>query len=362
MKKNSKKRETESLRIVGIDVGDKHSHYAVLEQTGEGFIEEGELPTTPAGFSKQFGHWKAARIAMEAGTHARWAAELLERQGHEVIVANPRELRGLTHSTRKSDREDARKLAQYARADVGLLKPVRLRSQATQRELLKLQTREVIVRTRVQLITTMRGLVKGFGERLPKCTTQGFGQRAAASLGEDLRTILQPLLDVIELTTELIKEADERVERMVEQDPVASRLDGVPGVGPVTAMTYRLTIEDPFRFLRSRDVGSHLGLVPRSDQSGESNPQLGITKTGGEMLRRLLVQCAHRLLGPQGQDCALRRWGLKLAGEGKNKKLKKRAVVAVARKLAVLLHRLWVSGEPFRAFPTTAGEGVMAAA
>jgi transposase len=336
---------------VGIDLGDKYSQFAVLEQAGEEFVEEGQIPTTAEGFRKKFGHWKPARIAMEAGTHARWVAPLLRELGHEVIVANPRELRALTHSTRKHDREDARKLARFARADVGLLRPVVLRSQEAQRELLRLQTRETLVRTRVQLIAAMRGLVKGFGVRLPKCTTQGFAARAGASLPENLREILQPLLEIVELTTEKIKEADAQVETRVGRDAVASQLDEVPGVGPVTALAYVLTLEDPLRFQRSRDVGSYLGLTPRSDQSGESDPQLGITKAGNEMLRRLLVQCAHRLLGPQGRDCALRQWGLHLGGDGKNQRLKKRAVVAVARKLAVLLHHLWMSGEPFVAFP-----------
>jgi len=160
--------------------------------------------------------------------------------------------------------------------------------------------------------------------------------------------------------TELIQEADQQVEEMVAEHGVAARLDGVAGVGPVTAMTFVLTIEDAARYKRSRDVGAGMGLIPRSDQSGDSDPQLGISKQGNELMRRLLVQCAQRLLGPQGLDCAIRRWGLKLAGEGKNKKLKKRAVVAVARKLAVVMHRVWVTGEQFVPFP--AGQAMRQAA
>lgn len=361
MKKNNSKevkKEVENVqpavsatrRTIGIDLSDRTARFAVLED-GADFVEEGKLVLTEGSLSKQFGHWKPALIAIEAGTHAHWVSELLVKMGHEVVVANPREMKGLTGSARKSDAEDARKLARYARADVKLLKPVKLRSQAAQLELLKLQTRDTLVRMRGQMTSTLRGLVKGFGTRVPKCTTQGFADRAERSLPEELRSILQPALDVVKLLSELIKEADQQVETMVAAHPVAARLDRVAGVGPVTAMTFVLTIEDPARYKRSREVGAGFGLTPRSDQSGESDPQLGITKQGNGMVRRLLVQCGQRLLGPQGQDCAIRQWGLKLAGEGKNKKLKKRAVVAVARKLAVVMHRLWVTGEEFVAFP-----------
>ena len=347
------------MLVVGIDLGDKVSHYAVLGK-GKEFLDEGKIPTTEEGFRRQFGHWKPARIALEAGTHSRWVAPLLSGMGHEVIVANPRQLKALTQSTRKNDAEDARKLALYARADVGILQPVQQRSQEAQRELLKLQTREAVVRVRAHLTSTVRGLVKGFGNRVRPCSTQGFVEVARESLPESLRTILQPVLDVIELATELIRQADQQVERMVKEHPVAWRLDQVPGVGPVTAMAYVLTLEDPGRFRQSRKVGSYFGLTPWSHQSGESDPQRGITKAGNELVRRLLVQCAHRLLGPKGVDCAIRRWGLHLAGDGKNKKLKKRAVVAVARKLAVLLHVLWVSGKPFEAFPNGSREAMVA--
>ena len=347
------------MLVVGIDLGDKVSHFAVLGK-GKEFLEEGKIATTEDGFRRQFGHWKPARIALEAGTHSRWVAPLLSGMGHEVIVANPRQLKALTQSTRKNDAEDARKLALYARADVGILQPVQQRSQEAQRELLKLQTREAVVRVRAHLTSTVRGLVKGFGNRVRPCSTQGFVEVARESLPESLRTILQPVLDVIELATELIRQADQQVAQMVKEHPVAWRLDQVPGVGPVTAMAYVLTLEDPGRFRQSRKVGSYFGLTPWSHQSGESDPQRGITKAGNELVRRLLVQCAHRLLGPKGVDCAIRRWGLHLAGDGKNKKLKKRAVVAVARKLAVLLHVLWVSGKPFEAFPNGSREAMVA--
>jgi transposase len=357
MKKNSSKQGknidldvTVTRRTTGIDLSDTTAVFAALEK-GDDFVEEGKFALTEGGLQKQFGHWKPALMAIEAGTNARWVAEKLRQMGHEVIVANPREMKGLTRSAKKSDREDARTLARYARADVKLLKPVQLRSDAAQVELLKLKARDVLVRSRAQLTNAVRGWAKDFGARLPKCTTQGFADRAEHNLPEPMRQRVQPVLDVVKLLTELIKEADAQLDTMVAAHPVAARLDKVAGVGPVTAMAFVLTIDDPARYKQSRKVGASLGLTPRSDQSGDSDPQLGITKQGNELMRRLLVQCAQRLLGPMGQDCAIRRWGLKLAGEGKNKKLKRRAVVAVARKLAVVMHRLWVTGEQFVAFP-----------
>ncbi len=144
-----------------------------------------------------------------------------------------------------------------------------------------------------------------------------------------------------------IKECDERMEKIAKEAYAeASLLQQVKGVGTQIALTYVLTIEDPYRFLKSREVGCFLGLKPGRRDSGESKPQKGISKAGDRYLRTMMVQGAHYILGPFGEDSDLRRWGLKLAERG-GKNAKKRAVVAVARKLAVLLHRLWVSGEVY---------------
>jgi transposase len=164
---------------------------------------------------------------------------------------------------------------------------------------------------------------------------------------QDLRAALEPLLASIASMTETIRGYERRIEELGQTEyPVTNRLRQVEGVGPITALTYVLTIDSPERFRRSRMVGAFLGLRPRRDQSGGSDPQLHITKAGDKTLRRLLVGSAHYILGPFGSDCALRRFGLALASRG-GKNAKKRAVVAVARKLAVLLHRLWLTGEEY---------------
>lgn len=221
---------------------------------------------------------------------------------------------------------------------------------------------------RTTLVNAARGLAKPHGERLPRCGTQQVGKGIAAELSTELRTALEPLLTAVEGLNEQIRTYDRQIEQMAkEQHPEVRALKqvdalGFPrfprGVGTLIALSYVLTLEDPHRFQRSRDVGCFFGLRPGRRNSGNSQPQMHISKEGDRYLRTLMVQGAHHILGPFGKDCDLRRWGLKLAARG-GKNAKKRAIVAVARKLAVLLHRLWVSGEvydPLRNSKTQAAE------
>jgi len=203
------------------------------------------------------------------------------------------------------------------------------------------------VSARTALVNAARGLVKSYGQRLPKCGTQQVGRELAAALSTKLREVLEPLLKEIESLNEGIKEYDARMEKIAKEVyPEGSLLKQVKGVGTQIALTYVLTIEDPHRFLKSREVGCFLGLKPGRRNCGESEPQKSISKEGDRYLRTMMVQGAHYILGPFGADSDLRRWGLKLAERG-GKNAKKRAVVAVARKLAVLLHQLWVSREVY---------------
>jgi transposase len=196
-----------------------------------------------------------------------------------------------------------------------------------------------------QLVNHVRGAVKSFGGRLPKCPARSFHKNAAEHIPEALRPALGPILEQIGSLTERIRDYERQLETISEEHyPETDLLRQVEGVGPLTALTFVLTLEDPYRFEKSRSVGAYLGLVPARDQSGESDPQKRISKEGDEMLRRLLVGSAHYILGPFGKDSDLRRHGEKIASRG-GKNSKKRAAVAVARKLSVLLQRLWVSGE-----------------
>jgi transposase len=344
---------------IGVDLGDRWSFYCVLDESGKVFLEQ-KLATTPEAMKQTFARIPRSRIAMETGTHSPWASRLLTQLGHEVIVAHAQKVDLITKSTRKDDRHDARTLGRLARIDPELLGPVRHRSAKAQIHLTVIRARAELVSARTALINGARGLTKSYGERLPKRGTQHVSRELGAGLSTELREVLEPLFREIESLNERIKEYDRRIEKIAKETyPETELLKQVKGVGELIALTYVLTIEDPHRFPKSREVGCFLGLRPGRRNSGESEPQMHISKQGDEYLRTLLVQGAHYILGPFGEDSDLRRWGQKLAERG-GKNAKKRAVVAVARKLAVLLHRLWVSGEVYE--PLRNSQKVMRAA
>jgi len=356
-----------SMLFVGLDLGDRHSHLVILDQDGE-LVEEARLPTTQASLTRRFSTLPASRVALEVGAHSRWVSALLTRLGHEVLVADARKLRLIYSNSRKRDRADAEYLARLARLDPALLSPIHHRSPQAQAHLAVIRARDSLVRARTQLINHARGLVKTTGARLPSCSAASFHTRTASAIPQELLPALSPILDAIASLTQRIRAYDRQIQQIADTHyPETRLLRNVPGVGPLTSLGYVLTLEDPRRFRKSREAGACLGLVPRSDQSGDHDPQLHITKTGDAYLRRLLVQSAQYILGPFGPDCHLRRWGLKLAERG-GKAAKKRAIVAVARKLAILLHHLWKNGEIYdplyrsRLSPRSAKEVAMASA
>ena len=331
---------------IGLDLGDRSSFYCVLDDAGEVILER-SLSTTPKALTQVFGKMPRSRIALETGTHSPWISRLLTQLGHEVIVAHARNVRLIGESRRKDDRIDARTLARLARIDPQLLSPVQHRSAKAQIHLMVIRARAELVSARTALVNSARGLAKSYGERLHKCGTQQVGRDLAMGLSAELREALEPLLREVESLNERIKEYDRRIEQIAKEVyPEVALLKQVKGVGNLIALAFVLTIEDPHRFRKSRDVGCFLGLRPGRRNSGQSQPQMHISKEGDRYLRTLMVQGAHYMLGPFGEDSDLRRWGLRLAERG-GKNAKKRAIVAVARKLAVLLHRLWVSGEVY---------------
>src|SRR5271156_3098022 len=336
----------EQKLTIGMDLGDRWSFYCVLDEAGKIILEQ-KVPTTPEAIKQTFGKMPQSLIALETGTHSPWISRLLTELGHKVIVAHAQKVELITKSNRKDDRHDARTLARLARIDPELLGPVRHRSAKAQIHLTVIRARAELVSARTALVNAARGVVKSYGQRLPKCGTQQVSRELAAGLSTELREVLEPLLKEIESLNERIQEYDQRMEKIArEVYPEVSLLKQVKGVGTQIALTYVLTIEDPYRFAKSREVGCFLGLKPGRRNSGESEPQKRISKEGDRYLRTMMVQGAHYILGPFGEDSDLRRWGRKL-GERGGKNAKKRAVVAVARKLAVLLHRLWVSGEVY---------------
>ncbi len=345
---------------IGLDLGDRYSYLCMLDTESGEAIEEGRLRTTPEAFGRRFGSERPMRVAIEAGTHSPWVSRLLEGCGHEVLVANARKTRLIYAEGRKTDRIDAEKLARLARLDPKLLSPIEHRGESSQAHLALIRSREALVRTRARLINHVRFTVKPFGHRLPKCSPRGFHKKVAGRIPEFLEPSLGPILQTIEELTVRIRVYDRKLEAAAgELYPETKLLRQVQGVGPLTALAFVLILEDPMRFANGRAVGAYAGLVPGKDQSGGSDPQRRISRHGNELLRRLLVGCAHYVLGPFGQDSDLRRHGEKIAQRG-GKNAKKRAIVAVARKLAVLLHRLWISGEVYEPLYNTrrAGERV----
>jgi transposase len=336
-----------TLYTVGVDLGDRKSAVCRLDAAGE-VVERMMVPTTRTFMEACFRAMPPARVVLEVGTHSPWISRMLGELGHEVVVANPAKIRG-KKTRRKSDRIDAEHLARQGRADPNLLYPIQHRGEEAQADLVLLTSRDSLVQCRTLLINHVRGVVKWMGARIPKCSTESFHRTAAAHIPESLSGALKETLEEIASLTARVRALDREVERKaMEQYSETEAMRQISGVGALTALCYALVIEDPDRFRARRSVGAYLGLVPALEDSGDVRSELGISKAGHQLCRRLLVQAAQYILGPFGPDTDLRRWGLAIAGSSGSRKAKKRAVIAVARKLAVLMHRLWVTRETYR--------------
>jgi len=314
---------------VGIDLGDRFSHFCVLDGAGE-VIEEGRVKTTRQAMGLRFDSGTPVRIAIEAGTHSPWVSSLLKDAGHEVLVANPRKLRMNFQNDSKNDRFDAAQLARVARLDPRLLCPIEHRRRQAQVDLALLRARDGLVKVRTRLVNHVRSTAKVFGERVSGRGASTFARRAARQIPKELRPALVPPRRTIAELTSRIRRYERRIERLCrDQYPETAILRQVSGVGAVTALSFVLILDDPLRFSSGRAVGAFLGLRPKQSQAGKHDPQLRITKAGNRELRRLLVQSAQYTLGPFGQDSDLRRFGEAIASRG-GKVAKHRAVIAVA--------------------------------
>ncbi|OAI42489.1 hypothetical protein AYO38_03145 [bacterium SCGC AG-212-C10] len=332
-----------------MDIGDEVSELCLRDREGN-ILERTRVKTREVELSRWFGKQEQLRVVLEAGTHSPWISRLLTRTGHDAVVLQPRRVALIAKSLEKTDRIDAELLSFLGNFPDNQLHRVRHRSMEAQVDLELLRARAAAVRARTGLINHARGVTKAIGERLPRCDADTFHHKAAPAVPAALRTALEPLLVTIGGLTEAIKGYDAAIERLCrERYPVTGILRQVDSIGPLTALTFVLTLEDPGRFRRSRQVGRYLGLTPGQRQSGKRRRALGITKEGDEDVRWLLVQCAQRILGPLGRDCTLRKWGLEHITAG-NALSKRKTVVAVARKLAVLLHHLWHTGESYEPF------------
>lgn len=340
-------------KTIALDLGDRTSAVTILDAAGE-VVERGKLAMTKEACRKFFQQHAGARVVYEVGTHSPWLTWLLVDLGCETVVANPWRFKLISHSLSKCDKKDADLLAEFAYLKPSMLSPVSHRGPGSSGVRTAIKARAALVEVRTKLINCVRGLLKTVGERAPASTAATFHKKVW--LPDFLHDALGPLREQIREVTERIQGYDKLLVKIgEEQFPETERLRQVRGVGPITALAFACLVEDPGRFQRSRDVGAYIGLAPKVRQSGDRDPQLRITKAGDHCVRSLLVQCAQYILGPFGEDCDLRRFGLHLAERG-GAAAKKRAVIAVARKLAVLLHALWVSGEDYEPLRNSQGK------
>lgn len=345
-KKMSEKAMSEGVAAIGVDLSDRTGWFYAIDDEGLK-IAEGTITLRTPELEKWAQSIAPTVMAIEAGTHSPWISRLLARCGHEVIVANPVKVALITKNVQKTDPVDAEYLARLARFDRKLLFAIQHRTEQAQIDLQVIRTRDMAVQVRSKLISHLRGAVKSFGGRLSKCSTEAFVNTTRKEVPEAMKTALDPIFDQIDQLTKTINSYERQVLKLVEQRyPEVEMVAQIKGVGALTGLAFVLVLEDARRFARSRSVGPFLGLTSKKDQSGDSDPQRGITKAGNRLLRRLLVQSAHYIQGPFGEESDLRRHGEKIAARG-GKRAKKRATIAVARKLSVLMHRLWVSGETY---------------
>lgn len=337
----------ETAVTIGIDVSDRSSEVYVIDGAGQ-WLENLRVPTKTEPLSSALARYRGARVVIEVGTHSPWMSRLLAGDGFEVIVANPRRVRLIAEGDSKNDKLDAEYLARLGRIDPQLLSPIVHRGEEAQRGRLLLSSRDGLVRSRTLLINELRGFAKSVGARMPSASSRAFARRVKEAELDKLFPGASAVVASIEQLTEQIHSLDGQIAELCEKYPETAALRQIVGVGPITALAFILTLEDPKRFATSRAVPAYLGLRPRQRDSGARRPQLAITKAGDRMLRRLLVSAAHYILGPFGPDTDLRQFGQRIAGRG-GSSAKKRAAVAVARKLAVLLHRLWMTGETYEA-------------
>lgn len=337
-----------SMIHAGFDIGDRKSQICLVEEIdGEPeVIEEASISTTKRGVTKYFESRKPMVVVMEVGTHSPWLSKLIGRLGHRVIVANASKLRFIFKNDKKCDRIDAEMLARVARLDPALLYPIEHKDEKDAEAMALLRSRDALVRSRTDLINHVRGIVKSNGERLPTRSARGF-ESLKEQLPEQLQQSLGRVMDAIGSINASIKELERSIEQVSEQRyPETQLLRQVHGVGPITSLAYVLVICNPDRFAVSRQVGSYIGLVSRRHQSSDRDPDLSITRGGHRYLRRLLVCSAQHILGPFGQDSDLRRFGQRIIERG-GKGARKRAVIAVSRKLSVLLLTLLKTGEEY---------------
>jgi transposase len=352
MKSKAKITSRQFETYIGVDLGDKKHHVCVTDKDGV-IIKECTIANDRHALRQLCRDYPGGSVALEVGAHSPWISRFLTAEGMKITVANARKLRAIYQNNRKCDQLDARMLAKLLRVDRELLSPIQHGSEQAQKDLLAIKIRASLVRQRTGMVNTLRGVIKSMGMRIPSSSAEAFHVRAKEFLTEqpELEPAIAPALKALETVTEQIRLYEKAIEDAARtHHPQALKLQQIPSIGPITSLAFVLGIEDSKRFKDPRDVGAYIGLVPRRDQSGDTDKQLPISKAGNKYLRQLLVQCAQYLIGHFGPDCALRDQGLKLVARG-GKAAKKKATIAIARKLAVMMIAMWQKGSDYEAFP-----------
>ena len=332
---------------VGLDVSDKSTHLCVVDGSGA-TVWSGACATDPEVIARTLKVRAPGlvRVILETGPLSAFLYHGLFERGVPVVCVCARHAKGvLSARVNKSDPHDAEGLAQMART--GWFKQIRIKAEATHMDRARLKIREQLIIARQAFAGQLRGLLKLFGLRLGQVTTPGKRRERLKMLfaqRPDLEPIMAPLIESLEALEVQIARVTKLLAAQAAADPVTARLMTAPGVGPITALIFKSSIEDPERFSRGENAGAFAGLAPRRNQSGNRDTKGRISKAGDPMLRKALYEAANVMLGRLKRPCALRDWGLRLA----ETKGTKRARVAVARKLAILLHRLWLSETDFR--------------
>ena len=328
----------------GLDISQKTIEIFALK--GEKGVSFGKISNNQKSLAEFFNKVPAApesiTVALETGTHSAWISHQLEECGYEVIVAHARDLAFIYKGDKKSDRIDAEKLARMARADKKLLHPVKLMDRKRQEDLIAIKARDLLVRQRTNIINSIRGFVRSLGMEDAEYSHETINQMYE-QLSPEIQQNLRGLFETLTAVNISIKNYDKRIEKLAKNYPETQILQQIKGVGPLIALSFALIISDPNRF-GSRECAAYIGLVPKRDQSGDVDKQLGISKCGNKLLRRLLVQGAQYIMGAFGEDCDLRDFGNRIAQRG-GSIARKKAKVAVARKLAITMLALWRNPE-----------------
>lgn len=340
--------EESITKVIGLDLSDQSAEACVLPASGGDVERRDTIEMSPMAMLDYFGEMPPARVLMEAGTHSPWLSRLLGDLGHEVRVADPRRIKLITENARKSDEVDAELLARLERIeDLELIRPVVHRHEQLQADFALVKARDQLVKARTALINFARGIVKSMGGRLPSCSTDSFVRKPQVwqAIPALLEPALYPLMQAVGTMTARIKEYDKAIETVLEtRYPEANEaMRQIKGVGAITTLCFICVVQDPERFETSRAVGPYVGLAPGRSQSGEQDPKKGITKSGDPLLRCQLTRAAHYVM-TFGEDSDLKRTAGRLLNKGKPRQV---VGCAIARRLAVLMHRLWISKQAY---------------